>query len=45
MELVVFRDIVNGQYRSQQTYTTGNISPLAFPDVVMAIAPLLGQTP
>jgi len=44
MELVVFRDLEDRQYQVQQTYTTGEISPLAFPDVNVAIDHLLGKS-
>lgn len=40
-KLVVFRDPVNGEYRSQQEFTAGNISPLAFPDAVVSVSWLL----
>jgi Uma2 family endonuclease len=40
--LVVFRDPLDGEYQSKQTYTTGTISPLAFADVVVSIDILLG---
>lgn len=40
--LIVFREPVNGEYQSMQTYTTGTISPLAFSDVVLSIDVLLG---
>jgi Uma2 family endonuclease len=41
MELVVFRDPMNGEYRSQTTLTSGAISPLAFPDIQIDIRRLL----
>ncbi|NJM45996.1 MAG: Uma2 family endonuclease [Alkalinema sp. RU_4_3] len=40
--LVVFRDPLDGEYQSKQTYTTGIISPLAFSDLVVSIDILLG---
>lgn len=40
-ELLVFRHPVNGAYRSQQTFTTGTISPLSFPDVQIDVARIL----
>jgi Uma2 family endonuclease len=39
--LIVFRDPVDGKYQSRQEFTTGTISPLAFPDVTIAVARLL----
>jgi Uma2 family endonuclease len=39
--LIVFRDPVDGKYQSRQEFTTGTISPLAFPDVVISVAQLL----
>ncbi len=37
MELVVFRDPVNGEYRSSITLTSGTIAPLAFLDVLVDV--------
>jgi Uma2 family endonuclease len=42
LELIVFRDPVNGEYRSQVTLTQGDIRPLAFPDVCVSVQRLLG---
>jgi Uma2 family endonuclease len=42
-ELVVFRDPVEGQYQSKQTYRSGDISPVAFPTIILSIDILLGQ--
>jgi Uma2 family endonuclease len=42
-KLVVFRDPIDGDYQSKQTYTTGTISPLAFSDVMVSIDVLLGH--
>lgn len=39
--LVVFRDPMNGKYQSQQEFTSGIISPLAFPGVAIEISRLL----
>jgi Uma2 family endonuclease len=39
--LIVFRDPVDGKYQSRQESATGTISPLAFPDVAIAVARLL----
>jgi Uma2 family endonuclease len=42
-KLIVFRDPIDGDYQSKQTYTTGTISPLAFSDVMVSIDVLLGK--
>jgi Uma2 family endonuclease len=39
--LIVFRDPVDREYQSRQEFTTGTISPLAFPDVMINVARLL----
>jgi Uma2 family endonuclease len=39
--LIVFRDPVDGKYQSQQEFTSGTISPLAFPDLAIAVSRLL----
>jgi Uma2 family endonuclease len=39
--LIVFRDPVNGKYHSRQEFSTGTISPLAFPDVAIEVVGLL----
>ncbi len=41
-KLIVFRDPVNGKYQSQQELTSGQISPLAFADLAIEVARLLG---
>lgn len=41
MQLIVFRDPQNGEYTSQQTFISGMISPLAFPDVAIEIPAIL----
>ncbi len=41
MQLVVMRSPVNGEYQSQVTMKQGTISPLAFPDIAIAISRLL----
>lgn len=41
LELIVFRDPVNGEYRSQTTLTQGDIRPLAFQDVAVSVRQLL----
>ncbi len=42
-ELTRFRQPLNGVYQSQQRYTSGNITPLAFADVTITIDVLLGK--
>ncbi len=42
-KLIVFRDPVDGEYQSKQTYNIGNISPLAFSDVVISVDIILGK--
>ncbi len=39
--LVVFRDLINSEYRSIAHFTSGLISPLAFPDISIDIQKLL----
>ncbi len=39
--LVVFRDLMAGEYRSTTHFTSGTISPLAFPDLSIDIQQLL----
>jgi Uma2 family endonuclease len=41
MELVVMRDPVEGEYRSQIICLSGTVSPLAFPEVSIEVAKLL----
>jgi Uma2 family endonuclease len=40
-KLMVFRDPVGGEYQSEQVLTQGNISPLAFPNGVVAVSQIL----
>ena len=40
-ELIVFRDPVNGEYRSQVTLNSGEVYPLSFPDVQIEVARLI----
>ena len=40
--LVVFRDLTKSGYQAETTFTTGTISPLAFPDLSIDIQQLLG---
>ncbi|MBE9032913.1 Uma2 family endonuclease [filamentous cyanobacterium LEGE 11480] len=42
-ELIVFRDPANGIYQSQQNYSSGSLSPLAFSDISITIDILLGK--
>lgn len=41
--LKVFRAPVDGNYASESTFTTGEISPLAFPDIRVSVQRLLGE--
>jgi Uma2 family endonuclease len=41
-QLIVFRSPTNEGYQTQETLTQGNINPLAFPDIAIAIERLLG---
>jgi Uma2 family endonuclease len=41
-QLQVFRDLKNGQYKTELTLTTGTIAPLAFPDVSLLVERLIG---
>jgi Uma2 family endonuclease len=41
MELVVYREPIDGDYQSEQIFTQGTIVPLAFPEVTIAIQRLL----
>jgi Uma2 family endonuclease len=40
-QLIVFRDPQNGDYRSEETLTTGTIQPVAFPEITIAIDRLI----
>ncbi len=40
-ELIVFRDPVNGEYRSQVTLTSGMLCPLSFPEVEIEVVRLI----
>ena len=42
MELILFREPTNEGYQSRETLTQGNINPLAFPDVAVSVARILG---
>ncbi|WP_427157582.1 Uma2 family endonuclease [Aliinostoc sp. HNIBRCY26] len=41
-QLQVFRNLQNGQYTTEIILTTGTISPLAFPDVLIQVQRLIG---
>jgi Uma2 family endonuclease len=41
--LVVFRDILDGEYATKQTLTTGTIQPLAFPDISVAVDKIINS--
>ncbi len=40
LELIVFREIANDEYRSEIRLSSGNISPLAFPEISIEISHL-----
>lgn len=40
-ELTIFRDLENGRYTTKETFTTGVVSPLAFPDVQIQVQKLM----
>ncbi|BAY11234.1 Uma2 family endonuclease [Calothrix sp. NIES-2098] len=42
LQLQVFRDLKHGEYTTELTLTTGNITPLAFPDVFVQVHRLIG---
>lgn len=44
-QLHVFRDLKNGQYTTELILTTGNISPLAFPNVPVRVDSLIKLQP
>jgi Uma2 family endonuclease len=41
MELVIMRSPLNGEYQAQVIVTQGEVRPLAFPDVAVAVSKLL----
>ncbi|MCC5639186.1 Uma2 family endonuclease [Nostoc sp. CHAB 5844] len=41
--LVIFREILDGEYASKQTLTAGKIQPLAFPDVIVAVEKIINS--
>ena len=40
-QLIVFKDLQNDSYTTEDTLTTGIISPLSFPDVQVSVIELL----
>lgn len=44
MKLVVFRDPTDGSYASQVSLNRGSLTPLAFPDLMIAVDRLLGRS-
>ena len=40
-KLIVFRDPIAGEYQSEQVVTAGEINPLAFPEVAVAVSQML----
>ncbi|MDZ8184533.1 MAG: Uma2 family endonuclease [Nostoc sp. ChiSLP02] len=43
LNLVIFREIVDGDYATKLTLTAGIIQPLAFPDVSIAVAQIINS--
>jgi Uma2 family endonuclease len=43
LNLVVFRDILDGEYATKQTLTTGTVQPLAFPDISVAVEQIINR--
>ncbi|WP_019502351.1 Uma2 family endonuclease [Pseudanabaena sp. PCC 6802] len=42
-QLIVFRDLQYGEYRSKSTLTGGTIYPLAFPDLPVSISEIISN--
>ncbi|RMF68473.1 MAG: Uma2 family endonuclease, partial [Cyanobacteria bacterium J069] len=40
-QLIIFRQIQDGQYTSEQRLSSGTLSPLAFPDLAIAIPSII----
>ncbi|MGK7883610.1 MAG: Uma2 family endonuclease [Crocosphaera sp.] len=40
-ELKVFRNLLNGDYKQEETYTTGTISSLAFPEIQLSVETMI----
>ncbi|BAY06894.1 Uma2 family endonuclease [Calothrix sp. NIES-2098] len=43
LHLVVFRDILDGEYATKQTLTSGTIQPLAFPDISVEVEKIINR--
>jgi Uma2 family endonuclease len=43
LHLVVFREILDGEYATKLTLTTGTIQPLAFPDISVAVEQIINS--
>ncbi|MBE9005445.1 Uma2 family endonuclease [Fortiea sp. LEGE XX443] len=41
--LVIFREILDGEYATKKTLTTGTIQPLAFPDIDVAVEKIINS--
>ena len=41
MQLIVFRDLINGEYQAQTTLNDGEVNPLAFSDISVSVRRLL----
>ncbi|NJL86080.1 MAG: Uma2 family endonuclease [Leptolyngbyaceae cyanobacterium SM1_1_3] len=40
--IIIFRDPAGGDYQSRQTLTEGTVYPVAFPDIAVSVAQILG---
>lgn len=43
LHLVVFREILDGEYSTKLTFTARTIQPLAFPDISVAVAQIINS--
>jgi Uma2 family endonuclease len=43
LHLVVFRDILDGEYATRQTLNTGTIQPLTFPDIFVVVEKIINK--
>ncbi|WP_066379806.1 MULTISPECIES: Uma2 family endonuclease [unclassified Anabaena] len=43
LHLIIFRDILDGEYATKQTFLTGTIQPLAFPNVTVAVENIINK--
>ncbi|HIK04205.1 MAG TPA: Uma2 family endonuclease [Trichormus sp. M33_DOE_039] len=43
LNLVVFRDILDGEYATKQTFTSGIIQPLSFPDISVEVERIINK--